>query len=492
MRRGYKFGILAVVASLSLLLGGGVAVGSSVQPSNPFAESSSAARLKVDDLVAAYRADLVQAAAERASATTLDPRAQEPIENRVADYASWLRTQGDLVLLLPDAANKFANWEFAREVEPVSETALQFEVRWSLEEDLPRLARPDGVPDLGEPAELHSGVLGYVRDGSGNYSLILGKGADSSVVLDSLHVAGGVALALETGVLRIVEGPSSAEMYLAAWAGVKNSAWSLGQQRALTFGLDPESLRIEVTLDESVSDADATRLAALSPLIRVNTKRGTLGFSVRTNDSAPHWGGAAITSSLGACTSGFTVRGLATGTYYGTTAGHCVAGPGGGNGVDFWSGTYLFGTSGGYDFPTSDAIRLSGSSYQAQIYTDGEDPSSFRSVNAYGDGSVGNPVCQSGRYSLSKCGYTIRAINQEFCAPLSGTVYCVQHLARGDRPDGFTNILGDSGGPVYWQSPTMGRSGVRGTMTSSDGTFLYWTKVSTMQDRLNVVPVTLP
>lgn len=123
------------------------------------------------------------------------------------------------------------------------------------------------------------------------------------------------------------------------------------------------TVAVDTTAPPEVTDAIAKKYPGM---IRFNhVMVGAL--QGRTNDSAPHYGGARILATGGPgagsyCSSGPSVKIGAT--TYGTTAGHC-----GDNGTTWVSGPYSFGyTNARPDYPNTDVSRITGSTYNKYIW----------------------------------------------------------------------------------------------------------------------------
>lgn len=212
--------------------------------------------------------------------------------------------------------------------------------------------------------------------------------------------------------------------------------------------------------------------------------------SGRSNDAAPHWGGAQLQrAGVLNCTSGFTVVN-STGDRAIMAAGHCYnlneTVPNGNNTSSF--GKVVFRT-----FPEPDLLSISTSTYVGRHYSEISDLGGRRVQGAL-DPALNVGYCQYGSVSLRICtGYV--TLNTSF-TDSSGTTYnLAQALSAPGCPYGRLSRRGDSGGPVG-REVSDGVTGARGlvvggtsenvTITSTTRCARYDHKWSTIASIFNV------
>ncbi len=174
-----------------------------------------------------------------------------------------------------------------------------------------------------------------------------------------------------------------------------------------------------------------------------NYQPGSNARLTRTNDSAPHWGGAAIglVRARPLCTSSFTVNKSGAGRAM-VTAGHCF-------GVDqspIGPGGLIWGrVTTRASFPTYDFEMITGTSYSGSIYTGGESGTQS-AVKGAGDPVVGpTNYCMSGMVTFEHCGHHVVTVDGLYCDDQNR---CTNHVAIFE--DGATKPQpGDSGSPLY-------------------------------------------
>lgn len=199
------------------------------------------------------------------------------------------------------------------------------------------------------------------------------------------------------------------------------------------------------------------------------------GRDSRTSDSAPHWGGARITSGGAACSSGFTVRD-STGTRFAVTAAHC-----GQLNSAWYSGAYYFGTvTRRGPFPAWDMALLSGSSYGTYIYMGGS------AGNGWPTGPADNPVvgfsyCTSGATTYENCGKVVTSLSASFC----DSAGCTHGLAS--YTGGSSTAGGDSGGPLVLKGSSVVYP--RGIHIARSGSTMYAEKWSSISSNFGVSSV---
>ena len=168
--------------------------------------------------------------------------------------------------------------------------------------------------------------------------------------------------------------------------------------------------------------------------------------SVQTRliDSPPWYGGNRINLSTGGfCTSGFSVREVATGTTGIITAGHCgVVGTVARNN-NVVVGTFVQRSNG----QELDGALITGSTYSGRVFGGAVDPGTVRRVTAELHPFNGESLCLSGSVTGENCTGIIAA--QDICVAFTdGITRC--HLGRITSSNN-TRLTqgGDSGGPAY-------------------------------------------
>lgn len=196
-----------------------------------------------------------------------------------------------------------------------------------------------------------------------------------------------------------------------------------------SWGLDPASGRMTLTVDDTVAPAELTALRAVADRAGALLRRepGTLRPLIAAGQGI--YGGGAR------CSLGANVR--SGSTYYVVTAGHCT------NAASTWyadsAQTTVLGTRTASSYPTNDygLIRYTGRiAHPSAVYTYPGLLTIYGAGNAY----IGQAVCRSGSTTGVRCG-TVTGLNQTVNYS-TGVIY---GLIR-------TNICaepGDSGGPLY-------------------------------------------
>mgnify|MGYP001037945623 CR=1 FL=1 len=202
-----------------------------------------------------------------------------------------------------------------------------------------------------------------------------------------------------------------------------------------TWGPDPATGRMVLTVDESVDETHVRALRAVADRSGALFRRepGRLRPLIA--------GGQGIYGNVGVrCSLGANVR---TGnTYYFVTAGHCA------NAADVWyadSGrTTLLGLRAGSSFPGNDygIVRHTGTtSHPGAVYTH----PGLLPITGVGTPYVGQAVCRSGATTGVRCGAV---------TGLNVTVNYAQGTVTGLIRTNICAEPGDSGGPLY--SPATG------------------------------------
>jgi len=344
-----------------------------------------------------------------------------------------------------------------------------------------------GRPKSGLPFGLSQGVIGVIGSASTGYkvvvdSTVLNQKKYQAALAKNVPAAGKQLVGLERSC-------RSAKAIADAWNTVGARAWSDDAKRT-TFGadLDPVTENILVEYDEASTSSESA--AGLRGLSGVQVVAGGLERTSRLSDTPKggHWGGARISSSSKNCSAGFSVVRRSDGKRGSVTAGHC-----GGVGTTWQSGTNFYGTTAvRTNYPDYDQSLLTGSSYGPRIWTDGPgDSASKRTVTGGADPGVGTVVCQSGSFSTSLCGLTVRSTSAKYC-DVDG---CTTYVIRATRGGQIAIIGGDSGGPLY-SRPTSTTATIRGIAFAGAGcaasrcTTLYAERYASISGHLGVRALT--
>lgn len=344
-----------------------------------------------------------------------------------------------------------------------------------------------GRPKSGLPYGLSQGVIGVLGSASTGYTVVV----DESVLDEKKYEAAIARYAPAAGrqMVGIVRSCRSARSIAEAWNTVGARSWSADAART-TFAadLDPATEDIVVEYDEATTSAAS--LAALRGLSGVRPVASSLARTSRLNDTPKggHWGGARITSTLKNCSAGFSVVRRANRQRGAVTAGHC-----GGVGTVWRSGSNYYGTTSvRTNYPDYDQSLLTGSSYGPKIWTDGPgDSVNTRTVTGGADPGIGTVVCQSGSFSTSLCGITVRSTSAKYC----DTDGCTTYVIRATRSGQIAIIGGDSGGPVYTR-PGSTTATIRGITFAGSGcassrcTTLYAERYASIAGHLGVHALT--
>ncbi|MGH1564645.1 hypothetical protein [Mumia sp. DW29H23] len=403
--------------------------------------------------------------------------------------------QGDDAALSPD---KTALVVAADEPEAVAyDGPVATPLQRTVADRVTALLTPQGEkPADGVPVSLDAGVIGVTGSPTEGYTLVVTQGTDGRALVDRL------TRGLPTTARRLLTVRTSertADELRDAWLGVAGQQWrasAAAPSAGYAMDLDPELEAVVVDVASEAPDSAAARLDVQAAPVEgvpagavVVRYSGDAGRSSRTADTAPHWGGARISSGSSNCSSGFTVKSKTSSTRYSVTAGHC-----GGNGTSWYSGAYYFGqTSGRSNYPEYDQARLAGSTYSGSIYTDGLDNFDVRTVTGANDGAVGDNVCASGAVTKSVCGIEITSLSATFCDDPDVASTCSTYLMRGRRSDDRVIARnGDSGGPVYQRNLTEARASIRAMVIAYDmsGVRMYAERYASISSHLGVVAIT--
>ncbi|MBV7246934.1 MULTISPECIES: S1 family peptidase [Streptomyces] len=218
------------------------------------------------------------------------------------------------------------------------------------------------------------------------------------------------------------------------------------------WNIDPQSKRLVVTVDSTVSQAEINQIkksaGANADALRIERTPGKFTKLIS--------GGDAIYSSTGRCSLGFNVR--SGSTYYFLTAGHCTQGA-----TTWWANsarTTVLGTTAGSSFPNNDygIVRYTNTTIPKDGTVGGQD------ITSAANATVGMAVTRRGSTTGTHSG-SVTALN--------ATV----NYGGGDVVYGMirTNVCaepGDSGGPLYSGTRAIGlTSGGSGNCSSGGTTF---------------------
>jgi hypothetical protein len=177
---------------------------------------------------------------------------------------------------------------------------------------------------------------------------------------------------------------------------------------------------------------------------------GSIDRISRTNDGAPHWGGAGVAGvdylghHEGACTTAFTIDSSQTGHRHLVTAGHCFNEGdnvwASGNSSNSFGHVYDRKTSPGYDMES-----LYGSSYAGDVYVTS---TSALAVYSASDPAVGGTYCYSGLITGEHCDKKVQQLDAQLCDPYPSCSYPDMIRTTG----GYVPQPGDSGSPFYLKS----------------------------------------
>ncbi|WP_394435238.1 S1 family peptidase [Streptomyces sp. SGAir0957] len=219
------------------------------------------------------------------------------------------------------------------------------------------------------------------------------------------------------------------------------------------WAVDPATKQVVVTVDESVSQAEISRIKQeagdTAGAIKIKHTPGTFNKLIS--------GGDAIYASSWRCSLGFNVKNSAGADYF-LTAGHCTDGAG-----TWWSNsghTTTLGTTAGSSFPGND--------YGLVRYTN----TSVTKSGTVGSVDITNAATPSVGTTVTRRGSTT-GIHSGRVTALNATV----NYGGGDVVSGLIQTTvcaepGDSGGPLYGGTTAYGlTSGGSGNCSSGGTTF---------------------
>ena len=196
----------------------------------------------------------------------------------------------------------------------------------------------------------------------------------------------------------------------------------------------------------------------------------------RRDDIAAFWGGAAIQSGGGTCSSGFVVR-KPSGQRFLTTAAHCY-GVGATVRTPFsrlvGSVTERGTLNSWWFFDNRDMELIGGQSYSPRVYVGGVTSSSSKAVAGAGDpvaGFVG--YCASGQTTGEQCNQRVQSTEAIVCTQTGCKWPVISYTGGPSQP-------GDSGAPFYLPGAS-GQVFARGTVIAGDGTTSFaekWSRIA--------------
>ena len=344
-----------------------------------------------------------------------------------------------------------------------------------------------GRPTSGLPFGLSQGVVGVLGTQATGFKVVV----DDSVVDEDRYQSAMEKHVPAEGMpmIDVERSCHSAKSIAAAWNAVSARNWSGDAGKTVfTADLDPATENVLVEYDRATTSAASA--SGLQSLAGVSAVAGSPQRMSRFDDTPKggHWGGARISSASKNCTAGFSVVRRSNKTRGSVTAGHC-----GGVGTVWRSGKNYYGTTTvRTNYPDYDQSLMAGSSYGAKIWTDGPgDSADTRTVKGGGDPAVGATVCQSGSFSTSVCGITVRSTSAKYCDADGCTTYVI----RATRGGKTAIVNGDSGGPLY-SRPTSTTATIRGIVFAGSGcasnrcTTLYAERYNSITGHLGVTALT--
>ncbi|MFK4086961.1 S1 family peptidase [Kribbella sp. NPDC020789] len=344
-----------------------------------------------------------------------------------------------------------------------------------------------GRPKSGLPFGLSQGVIGVIGTASTGYKVVVDPQAVNeqryrAALAKNVPAAGKQLVGLERSC-------RSAKAIADAWTTVGARAWS-GDAKQTTFAADLDPVSEDILVEYDQATTSPASIEGLRGLTGVQAVAGGLERTSRLSDTPKggHWGGARISSTSKNCSAGFSVVRRSDGKRGSVTAGHC-----GGVGTQWKSGPNFYGTTTvRTNYPDYDQSLLTGSTYGPKIWTDGPgDSAAKRTVTGGADPGVGTTVCQSGSFSTSLCGLTVRSTSAKYC-DIDG---CTTYVIRATRNGQIAIIGGDSGGPLY-SRPSPTTATIRGIAFAGAGcassrcTTLYAERYASISGHLGVHALT--
>jgi hypothetical protein len=238
--------------------------------------------------------------------------------------------------------------------------------------------------------------------------------------------------------------------------------------------LDLQTGRVVLRTDAPASVTE--RLVKEHPEIELREDKAVQDLFHRRDDIPSFWGGAAIRSGGGTCSTGFTVK-KPSGARMITTAAHCF---GVGSIVRTPPGTFVGsvvqrGTLGSIWFwDNRDVELIGGSSYAPRVYTGGVFSTSSRGVVGAGDPVAGfRGYCSSGQTSGEQCNQKVESTGAIVCTQTGCKWPVIEYTGGPANP-------GDSGGSFYLPSGSASAF-ARGAVIAGNGVTSYaepWSRIS--------------
>jgi hypothetical protein len=321
------------------------------------------------------------------------------------------------------------------------------------------------------------GALGFYTDAATQtLVVVVPPSVRDAFLLPNTDV--GIPLRLESAKVE----PSDITAVYARLDALREELAALGATYA--YGFEPGRGRVEI--DGTIpAAAMASLLGQLASDVEYHQVSGG-GRLSRQNDSAPFWGGAAVTDfaspTTHTCTTGFTVKNAA-GTRFLTTAGHCF-----GLSVNVFS-PYLANQTGKITnkapFPNRDMELIGTKTYGPVIYT-GDAVGVASTVKGASDPVEGrNIYCYSGEKTADNCGYTVTDSSFNYCDADGCTPDSLQFTYAGCQAQS-----GDSGAPFYLDFAYGGYPYIRGMVYANLNGYCYGHKWSSISSYFGVSIVT--
>ncbi|MBM7774365.1 hypothetical protein JOD54_004569 [Actinokineospora baliensis] len=307
-----------------------------------------------------------------------------------------------------------------------------------------------------------NGALGVYTDEAG-FVVVLPAG--SSATEEDFQVTGARVRLVRSAVTHAQVDAVSADLERRAWHPAA-ARYSYG------FHFDAETATVALGTD-APPEVVAPVLRAHPRLI--SYRQADTGRDSRQNDAPPHWGGAAITDGVNACSAGFTVLNAAN-TRFMVTAGHCFTL---GKTITSPVNAHAWGTVKFREpFPTYDLELLGGSSYTNNVYKGDTTGTQTRVKGAADPGLNYTGYCRSGIMTGERCGNKVTSLTATLCDPANS---CTKNLIA--YTGGTQSIKGDSGAPFYAYHPDGTGILIRGLHLGHSGTTMYAHKWSTVAAR---------
>ncbi|GLW90065.1 hypothetical protein [Actinokineospora globicatena] len=326
--------------------------------------------------------------------------------------------------------------------------------------------------DSGDPDAVHAAVsalveansaLGVYADGQAFVVVLPASGPGSAATEEDFRVPGAR--------IRLTRSALTHDQVDAALADVERRAWHAEAGRySYGFYFDAETATVAVGTDAPPE--------VIAPVLRahpgvITYRQADTGRDSRQNDAAPHWGGAAITDGVNACSAGFTVLNAANVRFM-VTAGHCFAV---GKAITSPVNAHSWGTVKFREpLPTFDMELLGGSTYTNNVYKGDTVGTQTRVKGAADPGLNYTGYCRSGIMTGERCGNKVTSLTATLCDPANT---CTKNLIA--YSGGTASIKGDSGAPFYAYHPDGTGILIRGLHIGHSGATMFahrWTTVA--------------